>query len=39
VREYGLTPHIVAEEHTIEGMVAALRAHLHASTASPAESR
>ena len=39
VREHGLTPHIVAEEHTIDGMVAALRAHLHASAASPAESR
>ena len=24
LREYGLTPHIVAEEHTIPGLVAAL---------------
>ena len=28
-REYGLEPHVVAEVHTIDGMVAALRAHLH----------
>ena len=28
-REHGLEPHVVAEEHTIEGMVAALRAYVH----------
>ena len=31
-REFGLTPHVVAEERTIDGMVAALRAHLLHST-------
>ena len=33
-RELGLPPHVVAEEHTIEGMVAALRAYIH-STSTP----
>ena len=33
-RELGLPPHVVAEEHTIEGMVAALRAYVH-STSTP----
>ncbi|MEX2445817.1 MAG: uroporphyrinogen-III C-methyltransferase [Dehalococcoidia bacterium] len=32
-RAYGLTPHVVAEEHTIEGMVGALRAYyVHSSS-------
>ena len=35
VREFGLTPDVVAEVRTIDGMVAALRAHLH-SPAAPA---
>ena len=30
-REHGLTPHVVAEEHTIEGMVAAMRAYVHST--------
>lgn len=30
-RELGLPPHVVAEEHTIEGMVAALRAYVHST--------
>ena len=28
-REHGLEPHVVAAEHTVEGMVAALRAYVH----------
>ncbi|HZO90590.1 MAG TPA: uroporphyrinogen-III C-methyltransferase [Chthonomonadaceae bacterium] len=32
-RELGLTPHIVAEEHTIPGLVAALEAHFHSQSA------
>ncbi len=32
-RELGLSPHVVAEDHTIEGMVAALRAYLHSTSA------
>ncbi|RLT41306.1 MAG: uroporphyrinogen-III C-methyltransferase [Chloroflexi bacterium] len=31
VREFGLTPDVIAEERTIDGMVAALRAHLHST--------
>ena len=30
-REHGLPPHVVAETHTIEGMVAALRAYVHST--------
>jgi uroporphyrinogen-III synthase len=30
-REHGLAPHVVAEEHTVEGMVAALRAYVHST--------
>ena len=30
-REFGLPPHVVAEDHTIEGMVAALRAYVHST--------
>ena len=31
-RELGLPPHVVAEDHTIEGMVAALSAYLHSTS-------
>ncbi|MGE3856766.1 MAG: uroporphyrinogen-III C-methyltransferase [Dehalococcoidia bacterium] len=31
-RELGLPPHVVAEDHTIEGMVAALRAYVHSTS-------
>ena len=42
VREFGLEPHVMPEDHTIEGMVAALRAYVHfnsRATDTPAHSR
>ncbi len=37
-RELGLAPHVVAEEHTVPGLVAALRAYLHSGGHSEAHS-